>query len=72
MLIVQGVVNGNDAGLEFKLDDLAISGDEPLPLWQLVAALKPPGREGAVPPNLTTRLFTAALRGQPFPREIAP
>jgi CRISPR-associated protein Csd1 len=42
---------------------------EPVPVWLLVKALDPPGRQG-LPPDLGARLFGAALRGGPLPREI--
>ncbi len=39
----------------------------PQSMWQLIAAIDPPGRSAAVPPDLSTRLMRAALRGGPMP-----
>lgn len=51
--------------------DLKLVGevDQPLPLWMLLKAVDPPGR-AELPPQLGTRILSAALRGQPFPREL--
>lgn len=50
-------------------DALALDGGAvPLAMWQLLAAIDPPG-EAAPPPALAARLATAALFGAPLPRE---
>ncbi len=52
-------------------DHLAIGRiDEPLPLRGLLDALKPPGTQGRLQPDLGARMFRAALSGQAFPREL--
>lgn len=43
-------------------------GDAPMAMWQLLAALDPPGGAKA-PPILATRLAAGALFGGPLPRE---
>jgi CRISPR-associated protein Csd1 len=50
-------------------DDLAIGrSNEAIPLRGLVDSLKSPGR--ILPPELSSRLFAAALHGTGFPREL--
>jgi CRISPR-associated protein Csd1 len=50
--------------------DLAIGRDPlPLPIWQLVAALDPPGN-AEPPPELAGRMFAASVTGAPLPREL--
>ncbi len=51
-------------------DALTLGDDaSPLPMWQLLAALDPPG-DARTPPALASRLATAALFGGPLPREV--
>ncbi|HTE55801.1 MAG TPA: type I-C CRISPR-associated protein Cas8c/Csd1 [Kofleriaceae bacterium] len=51
-------------------DDLAIAGDSrPLAVWQLLAAVEPPGGTGLAP-DLACRIFLSSLRGSPLPREV--
>jgi CRISPR-associated protein Csd1 len=50
-------------------DALSLAGgDVPMAMWQLIAALDPPG-DAKAPPILAARLVTAALFGGPLPRE---
>jgi CRISPR-associated protein Csd1 len=52
--------------------DLRLGEGEPrpLPISRLLASLKGRGEGTGLPPDLGVRLFRAALRGEPFPREI--
>lgn len=53
-------------------EDLRLVGadpHQPLPLGMLLKALDPPGR-AELPPQLGSRLMSAALRGHAFPREL--
>lgn len=52
------------------VDDLAIgNAPRPLAIWQLLAAVDPPGT-AAISPDLSSRIFAASLRGTPLPREL--
>lgn len=53
-------------------DDLRLGAGEsyPTPIKRLIDSLRPPGREGSVAPDLTSRLFACALQGRPFPRQL--
>lgn len=65
-----GEVKGN---IHRFFEDLQVAGiaqQKPVPLKRLVDSLRPPGREGNVPPDLTSRLFRCALEGTPFPRYL--
>jgi len=56
--------------LEQYFQDLHLGSAEPqpVPLRPLLRSIEAPGRE--VPPMLATRLLRAALRGEPFPRQL--
>ncbi|HWM84856.1 MAG TPA: type I-C CRISPR-associated protein Cas8c/Csd1 [Kofleriaceae bacterium] len=50
--------------------DLEIAGDHrPLAIWQLLAAIDPPG-DARLAPEMASRIFHASLRGAPLPREL--
>lgn len=50
--------------------DLELAGQQKPPaIWELLKSLDPPGK-AILPPNLSTRLAAAALKEQPFPREL--
>lgn len=60
------------SNLRRYFEDLEIGNqnDRPFHLRRLVDALRPPGKEGQVPPDLAVRLFHCALKGNPFPRQL--
>lgn len=67
----QSTMSAVKASLRRYFDDIAIGNkEEPLPIVRLVEALRPPGKEGRLPSETATRIFLAALRGTPFPREL--
>ena len=59
------------ANVRRYFDDLRLAPERPAPtpLRELVASVKAPSGRG-LSPDLATRLFNAALRGSPFPREL--
>lgn len=64
-----GVIKAN---LRRYFEDLAIGEGEPrpVPIRRLLDALKSPGRDGGLAPDLSARLMGCALRGRPFPRQV--
>ncbi|MFY2559079.1 type I-C CRISPR-associated protein Cas8c/Csd1 [Corallococcus terminator] len=53
-------------------DDLRLGEaktDQPIPVWRLLKAVEAPSGKG-LSPDLATRMMGAALRGQPFPRQL--
>ncbi|MCP3105466.1 type I-C CRISPR-associated protein Cas8c/Csd1 [Myxococcus sp. K15C18031901] len=45
------------------------STDKPTPIWRLLKAVEAPSGRGLTP-DIATRMLGAALRGQPFPRQL--
>ncbi|WP_426735037.1 type I-C CRISPR-associated protein Cas8c/Csd1 [Myxococcus faecalis] len=47
----------------------AAAQDKPTPIWRLLKAVEAPSGRG-LSPDVATRMLGAALRGQPFPRQL--